>query len=260
MGTLATSTAERLPLMEAARRGDEGAFRQLVDPLSGELYAHCYRMLGSAHDAEDAMQDVMLRAWRALATYEGRASLRSWLYRIATNACLDAIKKRPKRVVPLDQVPAANRYDETALQPSPGHDQPAGAHDDAPGIETDYEHREAAALAFSVALHLPAKQRLALIFRDILGFSARETASSLDTTTAAVNSALQRARTKLADGRNPDRPLASRSALRDRRFQDAAERSIDALKRGDIDAFVDVAADNTPSKKRFRRLTPLPTS
>jgi RNA polymerase sigma-70 factor, ECF subfamily len=244
--------------MEAARRGDEAAFRCLVDPFRGELYAHCHRMLGSAHDAEDAMQDVMLRAWRALATYEGRAPLRSWLYRIATNVCLDAIRKRPKRVVPLDHATAANRNDEAAIQPSPGQDQASGVHEGAAGIETDYEHREAAALAYSLALHLPAKQRLALIFRDILGFSARETASSLETTTAAVNSALQRARTKIADGHDPDRPLASASALGDRRFQDAAERSIDALKRGDIDAFVSVAADTTPPKRRFRRLTPLP--
>ena len=241
--------------MDAARRGDEGAFRQLVDPLRGELHAHCYRMLGSAHDAEDATQDVMLRAWRGLARYEGRASLRSWLYRIATNVCLDAIERRPKRVVPLDPGSAANRDEEAPLQPSPEDDQAAAA----AGIEAYYEHREAAALAFSLALHLPAKQRLALVFRDILGFSARETASSLETTTAAVNSALQRARTNLADGIGPDRPHASASALGDRRFQDAAERSIDALKRGDIDAFVGVAADTTLPEKRFRRLTPLPT-
>src|SRR5918998_2562806 len=130
------SGAVRLPLMDAARRGDEGAFRQLVDPLRGELHAHCYRMLGSAHDAEDATQDVMLRAWRGLARYEGRASLRSWLYRIATNVCLDAIERRPKRVVPLDPGSAANRDEEAPLQPSPEDDQAAGA----AGIEAYYEH------------------------------------------------------------------------------------------------------------------------
>jgi RNA polymerase sigma-70 factor, ECF subfamily len=220
-----------------------------------------YRMLASVHDAEDAMQDVMLRAWRALAKYEARAPLRSWLYKIATNVCLDAIEKRPKRVVPLDRASTANRHDEAAIQPSPRHvqnGQAAGAHDGAAGIETAYEHREAAALAFSLALHLPAKQRAVLILRDVLGFSARETASSLETTITAVNSALQRARANLDDGLDPDRP-GSPSALGDRRFQDAVERFMDALKRGDIDALVGIVADTTLSNKRSRRFTPLPS-
>ena len=191
------------PLVEAARRGDEGAFRRLLDPLRGELYGHCYRMLTSVHDAEDAMQDVMLRAWRALATYEGRAPVHSWLHRIATNVCLDAIRQRRSRAVPLDPASAADRHCDAAIQPSPRHGQdgePAGAHVGAAGLDTDYEHREAAALAFGHALHLPAKQRAVLILREVLGFSAAETASSLDTTVPAVNSALQRARANLDEG------------------------------------------------------------
>src|ERR687896_1982272 len=103
MGTPSTSaTAQERELLEAARGGDEGAYRGLVEPHHAELHAHCYRMLGSVHDAEDALQDALLRAWRGLARFEGRSSLRSWLYEIATNACLDAIGRRPKRVLPID--------------------------------------------------------------------------------------------------------------------------------------------------------------
>ena len=112
MSSAATSpTIEQQELLEAARGGDEGAFASLVDPHRGELHAHCYRMLGSVHDAEDAVQEAMLRAWRALEKFEGRSSLRSWLYRIATNTSLDAIEKRPKRVLPVDYAPAADPHD-----------------------------------------------------------------------------------------------------------------------------------------------------
>jgi RNA polymerase sigma-70 factor (ECF subfamily) len=249
------------PLVEAARRGDEGAFRRLLDPLRGELYGHCYRMLTSVHDAEDAMQDVMLRAWRALATYEGRAPVHSWLHKIATNVCLDAIRQRRSRAVPLDPASAADRHCDAAIQPSPRHGrhgEPAGAHAGAAGLDTDYEHREAAALAFGLALHLPAKQRAVLILREVLGFSAAETASSLDTTVPAVNSALQRARANLDEGLDSDRPQRSPSGLGGRRFQHAVEPFMDALKRGDVDALVGIAADPTLSNKGSRRLTPVP--
>src|SRR5213592_3607777 len=107
MGPVSTSTtADERELLDAARRGDEGAFGHLVDAYRGELHAHCYRMLGSVHDAEDALQDTMLRAWRGLARFEGRSSFRSWLYTIATNASLNLIAKRPKRVLPVDYGPA----------------------------------------------------------------------------------------------------------------------------------------------------------
>ena len=220
-------------LLEAARAGDERAFRRLVDALRGELYAHCHRMLASWHDAEDAMQEVMLRAWRALATYESRAPLRAWLYRIATNACLDAIEKRPKRVVPIEP---ADWQDEGGRAPA--------AEDGALAVETDYERRETAMRAFDVALRcLPARQRAVLILRDVLGFSARETASSLGTTSAAVNSALQRARASLDHGLDPDCAQRSSPALPGRRH--AVEGFVDALRRGDIDASVGIAADAT---------------
>src|SRR5712692_10191997 len=105
-----TSTARERELLAAARGGDEDAYGRLVEPHRGELHAHCYRMLGSVHDAEDALQDVLLRAWRGLARFEGRSSLRSWLYTIATNACLNLIARRPKRVLPIDYAPAADPH------------------------------------------------------------------------------------------------------------------------------------------------------
>jgi RNA polymerase sigma-70 factor, ECF subfamily len=246
--------AEERALVEAARGGNELAFGELVDPLRRELYAHCYRMLASVHDAEDALQEVMLRAWRALDGYEGRAPLRSWLHRIATNVCLDAIAKRPKRVVPLDDPSPANG--QVGAQPSPPPDQEqqvASARAGAAVIETDYERREAATRAFRLALYLPTKQRAALILRDVLGFSARETASSLETTPTAVNSALQRARANLDEGLVPDRARRSRPALGDRRSQLAADQFMDALRRGDIDAIVGIAADSTLRSMRPRR-------
>src|ERR687895_1575080 len=107
---MATTTQER-NLLEAARNGDEGAFERLIQPYRGELHAHCYRMLGSLHDAEDALQEATLRAWRGLERFEGRSSLRSWLYTIATNACLTAIERRPKRVVPVDYGPPTDPHD-----------------------------------------------------------------------------------------------------------------------------------------------------
>src|SRR6186997_3323465 len=111
MSSAPTSSTEReRELLEAARGGDEGAYGRLVEPHRGELHAHCYRMLGSVHDAEDALQDVMLRAWRGLARFEGRSSLRSWLYTIATNACLNAIARRPQRVLPIDYGPPADPH------------------------------------------------------------------------------------------------------------------------------------------------------
>ena len=225
-----------LPLLEAARRGDEQAFRELVEPLRGPLYAHCYRMLGCSHDAEDAMQDAMLRAWRALPTFEGRASIRSWLYRIATNTCLTALEKRPTRVVPVD--------DELDADPV----------DDAKGIEAEYETRETATLAMALTLrHLPANQRAALILRDVLGFPAGEAATTLGTSVASVNSALQRARGKVVDCIDD----ASRSVGSDE-LHDAARGGVGALARGDVDTLIGIAADTALSAQRSWTYSPLP--
>src|SRR3712207_6448568 len=213
MSAPTTMTAEDRALVDAARRGDEHAYARLVEPRRAELHAHCYRMLGSLHDAEDALQEATLRAWRGLGRFEGRSSLRSWLYTIATNACLTAIEKRPKRVLPIDYGPSADPHDDSPLglpptesvwvEPYP--DGELGLEDGLAGPDARYEQREAVELAFVAAIqHLPANQRAALILREVLGFSAEETAASLETTVASVNSALQRAR-KTVDERLPER-------------------------------------------------------
>src|ERR671915_2466573 len=204
-------TAHERELLEAARGGDEAAYAVLVERYRGELHAHCYRMLGSVHDAEDALQEALLRAWRGLARSEGRSSLRSGLYTIATNPCLNLIARRPKRVLPLDYGPSFDPHDQgigmppveaTWVEPYP--DQGLGLEDGYAAPEARYELRESVELAFVAALqHLPANQRAALILREVLGFSAQETAEALETTVASVNSALQRAR-KTLDEKLPD--------------------------------------------------------
>jgi RNA polymerase sigma-70 factor (ECF subfamily) len=216
------ASAPERDLLAAARAGDESAFRMLVQPHHSQLHAHCYRMLGSLHDADDALQDALLRAWRGLRGLERRSSLRSWLYRIATNACLDLIARRPKRVLPIDYGPPAGSPDDfgdplpasTWIEPYP--DSEIGI---APGYaapEARYEQRESVELAFIAALqHLVPRQRAALILFEVLGFSAREIAQMLDTTIAAVNSAIQRARAVL-DKRLPEQsqqPNRGRAAI-----------------------------------------------
>jgi RNA polymerase sigma-70 factor (ECF subfamily) len=248
----------------AAARGDEAAYDRLVEPFRGELHAHCYRMLGSVHDADDALQDALLRAWRGLARFEGRSSLRSWLYRIATNTCLDLIKRRPKRVLPIDIGPAAEGSEDPAaplveavwVEPYP--DERMGPAEGLAAPAARYEQRESIELAFVAALqYLPANQRAVLILREVLGFSAREVAATLETTTAAVNSALQRARATVEE-RLPERSQqATLRALGDDAVRALVERYVDAWERGDVDAVVAMlAADATfsmpPAAKWFR--------
>src|ERR671930_1953626 len=198
-------------LPAAARRGDEDAYARLLAPYRSELHAHCYRMLGSVHDAEDALQDASLRAWRGLSGFAGRSSLRSWLYKIATNACLDLIARRPKRVLPMDYGPRSDPHEGLAepvvesvwIEPYPDETFEIG--DRYLGPEARYELRESIELAFVAALqHLPARQRAVLILREVLGYSAQEVADLLETTVASVNSALQRARAAV-DERTPER-------------------------------------------------------
>src|SRR5881227_3968615 len=169
------ATAQERELLESARGGDQEAYRRLVEPHRGELHAHCYRMLGSVHDADDALQDAMLRAWRGLPRFEGRSSLRSWLYAIATNTCLDVIARRPPRVLPIDLAPAADPHEGPGepvtesvwIEPYP--DEVIGVEDGFAAPEARYEQREGLELAFIAALqHLPANQRATLILREVL--------------------------------------------------------------------------------------------
>jgi RNA polymerase sigma-70 factor (ECF subfamily) len=246
VSTVSTSpTAREREFLEAARGGDEDAFARLVESHRGELHAHCYRMLGSVHDAEDALQDALLRAWRGLDRFEGRSSLRSWLYRIATNTCLDGIARRPKRVLPVDYGPAADPHDGPGepvvesvwVEPYP--DEKLGLEDGLAAPEARYEQREAVELAFIAALqYLPPLQRAVLILREVLGFSAKEVAETLETTTASVNSALQRARAAV-DERLPEQSQqATLRALGDDALRDIVDAYVDAWERCDVEAVV----------------------
>jgi len=243
VGTLSSGLAEAR-LVEAARDGDETAYARLIETFRRELHAHCYRMLGSVHDAEDALQEAFLRAWRGLARFDGRSltSVRSWLYRIATNTCLDAIGRR-KRVLPIDYGPAADPHlgpGEPLVESvwiEPYADEHLGLADGSAGPAARYEQRESIELAFIAALqHLPARQRAVLILREVLGFSAREVAESLDSTPASVNSALQRAR-KTVDEVGPERSQQSTlRTLGDEPLREIVAGYVDAWERGDVDA------------------------
>jgi RNA polymerase sigma-70 factor, ECF subfamily len=244
------STGEQ-ELLQAARGGDEGAFVRLVEPYRGELHAHCYRMLGSVHDAEDALQEAMLRAWRGLAKFEGRSALRSWLYTIATNTCLNLISRRPKRVLPIDYGPSFDPHDGLGLPPTesiwmePYPDEAMALEDGYAAPEARYELRESVELAFVAALqNLPPNQRAALILREVLGFSAQETADSLETSVASVNSALQRAR-KTVDERLPEESQQQTlRALGDDGVREIVESYMDAMGSGDIDKMVTMLAED----------------
>jgi RNA polymerase sigma-70 factor (ECF subfamily) len=245
------ATARQNELLEAARSGDEEAFRALVEPHRKGLHAHCYRMLGSVHDADDAVQDALLRAWRGLGSFQGRSSVRSWLYRIITNACLDVISRRPQRVLPTERDPAADPDRDLANAESepvwvePYADEQLGVDEGLATPEARYEQRESVELAFIVALqHLPGKQRAALILRDVLGFRAREVAEQLDTTVPSINGALRRAR-RAVEERLPERSQqATLRALGDNAIKEIVERYIDAWERGDVEAIMGLLAED----------------
>lgn len=232
-------------LVEAAIARNEDAFGELVEPHRRALHAHCYRMLGSLQDAEDAVQETMLRAWRGIKQFEGRSSLRSWLYTIATNVCLRAIERRPSRVLPIDRGPPGDPHEPVRepllesvwMEPYP--DEELGFDESLAGPEARYEQRESIELAFIAALqHLPARQRAVLILRDVLGFSGAEVAKALETTPASVYSALQRAHATL-DERRPDRSQqATLHSLDDEQLKGIVQRYVDAWARNDVGAIV----------------------
>ena len=219
-------------MTEAIRDADEHAFAALVEPHRRALHAHCYRMLGSVHDADDALQEALVGAWKGLGGFEGRSSLRSWLFTIATNASLRVLDARRRRELP----------EPLWLEPYPDE-------------LLRYEDREGVELAYVAALQLlPPNQRAALLLRDVLGFSARETAEILDTSVASANSALQRARAKL----ERERPARSQQemlrALGDDRSRELVARFVDAWNREDVAAIVAMLREDVTFS-----MPPLPT-
>lgn len=209
-------------------------FNALVAAHRGELHAYCYRMLGSLHDAEDALQEALLGAWKGMAGFEGRSSLKSWLYRIATNACLRVLQERPARILPSDYAPA--RLDnavEPMLESVPWLEPYPVA------LDATFEQLETLELAFVAALqHLPPTQRAALVLREVLEFSAAETAELLDTSVPAVNSALQRAKLAVKERVPPQSQQTTLAQLGDAARQTLVRAYIDAWAQQDAGALV----------------------
>ena len=232
-----------------ARAGDDDAFSRLVAPLRSELHAHCYRMLGSVHDADDALQDALLRAWRGLARFEGRSSLRSWLYTVATRTCLDVLKDRKRRALPMDLSPASDHVvthdtpvaEVAWLGPYPD----AGLAEGLAGPGARYEQREAVEVAFVAALqHLPGNQRAALLLFEVLAFTAAEIAAMMDTTLASVNSALQRARRVVSEKVPAATQQQTLRTVDDHRVRRIVTGYATALERGDADMLVALLTDD----------------
>jgi RNA polymerase sigma-70 factor (ECF subfamily) len=226
--------------------GDESAFTALVERHRGELRVHCYRMLGSFDEAEDLVQETFLRAWKNLGGFEGRSTVRAWLYRIATNACLDALDGRARRVLPQHLSPPSDpsagrppRTDIPWLQPFPDRMAPSENQPDAVVVS-----RETIELAFLAAIqHLPPRQRAVLILRDVLGWPAKQTATLLENSVASVNSALQRARATLREHLPERRVDWSPSAEPTEREQAVLRRYMDAMERADLAAVADLLAE-----------------
>jgi RNA polymerase sigma-70 factor, ECF subfamily len=216
-------------LLEAARAGDEDAFRSLIEPHRERVHAHCYRMLRSVQDAEDAFQETLLRAWRGLDSFRGRSTIGSWLYTIATNACLRILETRHKRPLGLDA--------ELEELSDPG-----------PTPEAGYEQRDTAELAFAAVLrYLPARQRVVLVLREVLAFTAAESAGILATTAQAVNSALQRARRTLDERFAELREQAGSETFGEALARVKAERLAASLSQGDVAAIVAGLDERAPA-------------
>jgi RNA polymerase sigma-70 factor (TIGR02960 family) len=229
-----------------ARAGDGDAFGELVERYRRELQVHCYRILGSLQDAEDLLQETLLAAWRGLDRFEERASLRAWLYRIATNRCLNALRDRRRRPTPQAMVdpPAPTRLGEPSwLEPYPDA-LLEGIADASPGPDTRYEATEAIALGFVAALqHLPPRQRCVLVLRDVLGFRGDEVAAILDSSEASVKGALQRTRSTLR-ARLADSPHEHAALPSSRHGREVVDRFAGAVESGDIEGMVALLADD----------------
>jgi RNA polymerase sigma-70 factor (ECF subfamily) len=231
--------------LSRARGGDEAAFRELIEPFRAELQLHCYRMLGSVQDAEDLLQETLLAAWRGLERFGGRSSLRTWLYRIATNRCLNAIRerrRRPRKVEPIAEPPEPTRRSEPLwLEPYPDALLDA-VPDRSPGPEARYEVRESVSLALVTAVqHLPPQQRAVLVLRDVLGFRATEVAEMLETSEPAVKGALQRARAAVEQRIPAGDPAPMPRSTREREI---VGRFASAVESGDVDGVITVLTDD----------------
>lgn len=240
------SDVNETALLERARRGDNSAFDEMVAPYQGELHAHCYRMLGSLHDADDAMQEAMLGAWKGIAGFEGRSSLRAWLYRIATHAAIRLGRTRPTRVLSLDYAAATTdprHLGEPVMEPiwlEPYPDALMGAAGPSDPAAR-YDVRESVELAFVAALQiLPATQRAVLVLREVLGFSAVEVARLLETTVPAVNSSLQRARATLDKRVHVPTQREVVTELGDERVETLLRSLVSAWERADVPAILDL--------------------
>ena len=246
--------AQRRPeedaVVAAVRAGDESAFTTLVERYRRELQVHCYRMLGSLEDSEDAVQETLLRAWRNRQSFQARSTFRAWLYRTATNACLDALARTPRRVLPSQLGPSTGPgvvlppVDRPWLEPYPDHlldpVAPSGAEPDAMVVA-----RETIEIAFLVAIQLlPPKQRAVLILRDVLDWSAKEVASLLEVSVASVNSALQRARATLKENLPARRPGGMRGSDPSEEERAVLHRYMDAFERADVAAVAELLRDD----------------
>jgi RNA polymerase sigma-70 factor, ECF subfamily len=231
--------------------GDKRTHAEQLEAHRRALHAHCYRMLGSFQDAEDAVQDTLLQAWRRIDRFEGRGSLRSWLYSIATNVCLRMIERRPKRVLPVDYEPATDPHDPPgkplveSVWVDPYPDERLSVEDGFAAPDARYERRESLELAFIAALqHVPARQRAVLILREVLGFSGAEVADALDTTPASVYSLLQRAHATI-DNQLPDRSQqATLRSLGNAALREIVDRYVEAWERCDVDGVVSMLTED----------------
>jgi RNA polymerase sigma-70 factor (TIGR02960 family) len=239
-----------MTLLALAQGGDQAAFTRLVAPLRAGLHAHCYRMLGSLQDAEDALQEALLSAWQGLSAFEGKSSLRTWLFTIATHASLRLASRRPRRVVSSDvaqpadpSAPHPPALEQPWLEPYP--DTALGEQGHGAPPDARYDALESVELAFVAALqHLPATQRAVLILRDVLGLSAEETALAVETSVASVTSALQRARATLTRHAPEVSQRANRQALGEEAHRALVERFVDAWRRADVNAVVELLAED----------------